>query len=243
MSLFDLGGGESIRRSFVELPDIAEFAEAEKLDMEHETLGIYLSGHPLNDYADILASLPDTAGKLSGKGGEENVEIGPQEGDKVKIGGIITHVQRKLTRSGSGMMAYCTLEDTTGSIECMAFPSVFTKYSSLLNSDSKVIISGKLNVRDEQENMILIDDVQPLMKRSASEKIYLRLDTQDKPLMDRLMSVLRRFPGNVPVILHDPNTKRTQLAPKELFVNPSGAVKDVLCELLGQDNVKIKKGE
>ena len=211
--------------------------------MEHETLGIYLSGHPLNDYADILASLPDTAVKLSGKGGEENVEIGPQEGDKVKIGGIITHVQRKLTRSGSGMMAYCTLEDTTGSIECMAFPSVFTKYSSLLNSDSKVIISGKLNVRDEQENMILIDDVQPLMKRSASEKIYLRLDTQDKPLMDRLMSVLRRFPGNVPVILHDPNTKRTQLAPKELFVNPSGAVKDVLCELLGQDNVKIKKGE
>lgn len=243
MSLFDLGGGESIRRSFVELPDIAEFAEAEKLDMEHETLGIYLSGHPLNDYADILASLPDTAAKLSGKSGEENVEIGPQEGDKVKIGGIITHVQRKLTRSGSGMMAYCTLEDTTGSIECMAFPSVFTKYSSLLNSDSKVIISGKLNVRDEQENMILIDDVQPLMKRSASEKIYLRLDTQDKPLMDRLMSVLRRFPGNVPVILHDPNTKRTQLAPKELFVNPSGAVKDVLCELLGQDNVKIKKGE
>ena len=243
MSLFDLGGGESIRRSFVELPDIAEFAEAEKLDMEHETLGIYLSGHPLNDYADILASLPDTAAKLSGKSGEENVEIGPQEGDKVKIGGIITHVQRKLTRSGSGMMAYCTLEDTTGSIECMGFPSVFTKYSSLLNSDSKVIISGKLNVRDEQENMILIDDVQPLMKRSASEKIYLRLDTQDKPLMDRLMSVLRRFPGNVPVILHDPNTKRTQLAPKELFVNPSGAVKDVLCELLGQDNVKIKKGE
>lgn len=59
--------------------------------------------------------------------------------------------------------------------------------------------------------------------------------------MDRLMSVLRRFPGNVPVILHDPNTKRTQLAPKELFVNPSGAVKDVLCELLGQDNVKIKR--
>ena len=71
--------------------------------MEHETLGIYLSGHPLNDYADILASLPDTAAKLSGKSGEENVEIGPQEGDKVKIGGIITHVQRKLTRSGSGM--------------------------------------------------------------------------------------------------------------------------------------------
>ena len=61
--------------------------------------------------------------------------------------------------------------------------------------------------------------------------------------MDRLMTVLRRFPGNVPIILHDPNTKRTQLAPKELFVNPSGAVKDVLYELLGQDNVRIKRGE
>ncbi len=241
LSLFDLGGAESIRQSFVELPDIAEYKDSELLDMEHETLGIYLSGHPLNEYEDVLSSLPNTAAMLNVS--SENGEDELNEGDKVRIGGIITHVQRKLTRSGSGMMAYCTLEDTTGSIECMAFPSVFTKYSSLLNSDSKVIISGKLNVREDQANVVLIDEVQPLMKRSASEKIYLRLDTADATLMDRLMTVLRRFPGNVPVILHDPNTKRTQLAPKELFVNPSGAVKDVLYELLGQDNVRIKRGE
>lgn len=243
MSLFDMGGGESIRKSFVKLPDIEEYPAAELLDMEHETLGIYLSGHPLNDYADILAQLSDTAAALTASAAEDSAMQGPQDGDKVKIGGIITHVQRKLTRSGNGMMAYCTLEDTTGTIECMAFPSVFAKYTALLNSDAKVIISGRLNVRDEQDNMILIDDVQPLIKRSATEKLYLRLDTQNKQTMDRLTAVLKRFPGNVPVILHDPNTKRTQLAPKEMFVNPSGAVLDVLCELLGQDNVKMKKGE
>lgn len=243
MSLFDMGGGESIRKSFVKLPDIEEYPAAELLDMEHETLGIYLSGHPLNDYADILAQLSDTAAALTASAAEDSAMQGPQDGDKVKIGGIITHVQRKLTRSGNGMMAYCTLEDTTGTIECMAFPSVFAKYTALLNSDARVIISGRLNVRDEQDNMILIDDVQPLIKRSATEKLYLRLDTQNKQTMDRLTAVLKRFPGNVPVILHDPNTKRTQLAPKEMFVNPSGAVLDVLCELLGQDNVKMKKGE
>lgn len=243
MSLFDMGGGESIRKSFVKLPNIEEYPAAELLDMEHETLGIYLSGHPLNDYADILAQLSDTAAALTASAAEDSAMQGPQDGDKVKIGGIITHVQRKLTRSGNGMMAYCTLEDTTGTIECMAFPSVFAKYTALLNSDARVIISGRLNVRDEQDNMILIDDVQPLIKRSATEKLYLRLDTQNKQTMDRLTAVLKRFPGNVPVILHDPNTKRTQLAPKEMFVNPSGAVLDVLCELLGQDNVKMKKGE
>lgn len=243
MSLFDMGGGESIRKSFVKLPDIEEYPAAELLDMEHETLGIYLSGHPLNDYADILAQLSDTAAALTASAAEDSAMQGPQDGDKVKIGGIITHVQRKLTRSGNGMMAYCTLEDTTGTIECMAFPSVFAKYTALLNSDARVIISGRLNVRDEQDNMILIDDVQPLIKRSATEKLYLRLDTQNKQTMDRLTAVLKRFPGNVPVILHDPNTKRTQLAPKEMFVNPLGAVLDVLCELLGQDNVKMKKGE
>ncbi len=243
MSLFDIGGGESIRKSFVKLPDIEEYPDAQLLDMEHETLGIYLSGHPLNDYADILSQLPNTAAALTANAAENSAPTGPQEGDKVKLGGIITHVQRKLTRSGNGMMAYCTLEDTTGTIECMAFPSVFAKYASLLNDDAKVIISGRLNVRDEQDNMVLIDDVQPLMKRSASEKIYLRLDTQNTQIMDRLMTVLKRFPGNVPVILHDPNTKRTQLAPKEMFVNPSDAVLDVLYELLGQDNVKMKKGE
>lgn len=243
MSLFDMGGGESIRKSFVKLPNIEEYPAAELLDMEHETLGIYLSGHPLNDYADILAQLSDTAAALTASAAEDSAMQGPQDGDKVKIGGIITHVQRKLTRSGNGMMAYCTLEDTTGTIECMAFPSVFAKYTALLNSDARVIISGRLNVRDEQDNMILIDDVQPLIKRSATEKLYLRLDTQNKQTMDRLTAVLKRFPGNVPVILHDPNTKRTQLAPKEMFVNPLGAVLDVLCELLGQDNVKMKKGE
>ncbi len=239
ISLFDLGGGQTMQANLVELPNIPEYPSAQLLELEHETLGIYLSGHPLNEYQDVLSSIPDRAAALTAA--DENSSL--QDGDKVRIGGIITHVQRKLTRSGSGVMAYCTLEDTTGSIECLAFPSVFTKYGSLLSSDSRVILSGRLNVREDQVNMILVDEVQPLLKRAAGEKIYLRLDTENQALMNRVSAILQRFPGNVPVVLHDPNTRRTQLAPKELFVNPSGAVKDVLCELLGSDNVKVKKGE
>lgn len=244
MSLFDLGGAQSLKKNLVTLPETEEYPKAELLRLEHETLGIYLSGHPLNEYADVLVAMPDNAAKLVAKHDENDAAAMELiDGDKVRLGGIITHVQRKLTRSGSGMMAYCTLEDTTGSIECMAFPSVFTRCSSLLDKDAKVMITGKLNVRDEQANMVLIDDVKPLYKRSTAQKIYLRLDMQDKLLMDRLMAVLKRFPGNVPVVLHDPKQKRTSLAPKEMFVNPSQGVKDILINLLGEDNVKVKIGE
>ena len=135
-------------------------------------------------------------------------------------------------------MAYCTLEDMTGSIELLAFPSVFTRFGSLLTEDGKVCISGRLNVREDQNNMILVDEVTPLAARPASSKLYLRFDTGDESLSGRVYTLLRRFPGNIPVVLHNPNTKKTQLVPKEMYVNESAALRDILYELLGKDNVK-----
>lgn len=236
ISLFDMGGGESLKTALVPMPNIDEYPLSKLLELEHETLGIYLSGHPLNDYADVLSSIPDRAGALL-----ENEDDEKQEGDRVRLGGIITHVSKKMVRNGSGVMAYCTLEDMTGSIECLAFPSVYTKYGSLLSGDMRVIINGRLNVRDGQSNMVLIDDAAPLLKRSADRKLYLRMDTGDQKLMDRVSAVLRRFPGNVPVVMFDPALKKARLAPQDMFINLTGAVEDVLTEILGEDNVKLKR--
>ncbi len=140
-------------------------------------------------------------------------------------------------------MAYCTLEDMTGSIECLAFPSVYTKYGSLLSSDMKVIINGRLNVREDQNNMVLIDDVSSLKRRSSDDKLYLRMDTEDSALVRRVSDTLRRFPGNVPVVLYDEERNRKRLAPRDQYVNPSDATLAELKELLGTENVRIRKGE
>ncbi|HOG01157.1 MAG: DNA polymerase III subunit alpha [Firmicutes bacterium ADurb.Bin248] len=241
LSLFDFGGsggGMKLVSALAPLPDVPEYPMAYLLELEHETLGIYLSGHPLNEYADALSSIPDRAGVLI-----ENEDGLKQEGDRVRLGGIIVHVSRKMTRSGSGVMAYCTLEDMTGSIECLAFPSVYAKYGSLLSSDMRVIINGRLNVREDQNNMVLIDDVSPLNRRASDDKLYLRMDTEDGALVRRVSDTLRRFPGNVPVVLYDEARNRKRLVPREQYVNPSGAALTELGEFLGADNVRIRKGE
>ncbi|HWQ58480.1 MAG TPA: DNA polymerase III subunit alpha [Clostridia bacterium] len=242
ISLFDIGGsggdGMKLTSALAPLPDMPEYPMAHLLELEHETMGIYLSGHPLNDYADVLAAIPDRAGALI-----ENEDDVRQEGDRVRLGGIITHVSRKMTRNGNGVMAYCTLEDMTGSIECLAFPSVYTKYGSLLSSDMRVIINGRLNVREDQNNMVLIDDVSPLNRRASDDKLYLRMDIEEDASVRRVSDALRRFPGNVPVILYDEARNRKKLVPKELYVNPSGAALIELKELLGTENVRLKKGE
>ncbi len=240
LSLFDIAGsaGLVIHSPLAPMPDIPEYPMAHLLELEHETLGIYLSGHPLNDYADVLSSIPDRAGALL-----ENEDDVFQEGDKVRLGGIIVHVSRKMTRSGNGVMAYCTLEDMTGSIECLAFPSVYTKYGSLLSSDMRVIINGRLNVREDQNNMVIIEDVSPLKRRTSDEKLYLRLNTADASLTQRMRETLKRFPGNVPVVLYDDQLNKTMLVTKDLYINFSGAAEQELKQLLGADNVRIKKGE
>lgn len=234
LSLFDIGGGAEIKSSMTPMPDVREFDRPALLSLERDTLGIYLSGHPLEEYADTLNTMPNTVAELAVA--DESGTL--KDGSRVRLGGIITRVQRKMTKSGNGVMAYCTLEDMTGSIELLAFPSVFTRFGSILTEDGKVCVSGRLNVREDQSNMILVDEVTPLAARPVSSKLYLRFDTGDESLSGRVYTLLRRFPGNIPVVLHNPNTKKTQLVPKEMYVNESAALRDILYELLGKDNVK-----
>ena len=242
ISLFDIGpmgGASQIEPALAELPDMPEYPLAHLLEMEHETLGIYLSGHPLNDYADVLETIPDRAGALL-----ENEDDVFEEGKRVRLGGIITHVSRKMTRAGNGVMAYCTLEDMTGSIECLAFPSIYTKYGSLLTDGMRVVVNGRLNVREDQNNMVLIDDVAPLKQRKAAdERLYLRIDMQDASLMQSASAALARFPGNVPVVLYDAALNKQKLVPQSLYVNASGAAQLELQKLLGAENVKMRKGD
>ena len=234
LSLFDLGGGSEMKTGMTPLPNVHEFDQTMLLSLEREALGIYLSGHPLEEYGEVLSKMPNSVAELATA--DESGAL--KEGSRVRLGGIIAHVQRKMTKNGNGVMAYCTLEDMTGSIELLAFPSVFTRFGSLLSEDSKVCVSGRLNVREDQSNMVLVDEVAPLTLHPAAGKLYLRFDTEDQPLRARVLTLLRRFPGNVPVVLHNPGTKKTQLVPKDMYVNEASALRDILNELLGKENVK-----
>lgn len=236
LSLFSMAGAEDVFDLKIPLPDIPEFDNRHMLAIERESIGIYLSGHPLMEYEKVLQSLGTTANMLTEADGTGAL----QDNAKVRIGGIINAMKGKPTRSGSGIMGYGVLEDLTGSVEIAVFPSLYTKFGALLQPDKLVIISGKLNIRDEQPNTVLVDDVALLESVQGAQKLYLRMKTRDDELMARICENLRRFPGNLPVIMYYEDERKQSAAPKTLYINPAEGLLDILKHLLGEDNVKVK---
>ncbi|MEG1810112.1 MAG: DNA polymerase III subunit alpha [Clostridia bacterium] len=237
LSLFDLACGDdggSIQAITIQLPDIDEYDQKTILSMEREALGIYVSGHPLLEYSDILEKTTTPAAVLADTEGKLQIS----DGDKVRVGGIITSVRTKQTKSGSGMMCYATIEDLTGVMELTAFPSIYTKFMRLLKADSVVLVSGKFNIREDQPNTVLIDEVTSLTDKISNEKLYLKLNTLDSILLSRVVNILQRFPGNIPVILYDPDTGKQKLVPNACYVNLSEPLMNILEEVLGVSNVK-----
>lgn len=238
LSLFDMPcAAEADAAIRIHLPDISEFDNRTLLSMERESIGIYLSGHPLLAYDKVLKSFGTSAGELSAADGTGIL----QDNQKIRIGGIITAIKGKPTRSGSGIMGYGVLEDLTGSVEIAVFPSLYIKFAGLLQTDKMVIIDGKLNIRDEQANTILVDNVVPLENaQMAGKTLYLRISGQDAAITDRVSVTLKRFPGNVPVVLYYPETDKKLRVPKDMYANPANGLLDILSEILGQENVKVK---
>ena len=236
MSLFDMAGADDIAAdAAIPLPDIQEFDKNTLLSMEREVMGIYISGHPLLEYADELNKLASCS-ELSASDGSGKYT----DNQKVRLGGIITSVRTKPVKSGNGLMAYAVIEDLTGTIELAAFPTVFNRCGNKLIIDNKVIVSGKLNMREDQNNTVLVDDIFPLERTGASGRLYLRLDMNDSAMVERIQTMLRRYPGNVTVILVDAATKKAMQADRGMSINPSPAFMAIMNEMLGEENVKLK---
>ena len=234
ISLFDLaGGGKEDTGLDIPVPDMPEYEAAMLLSMERETLGIYISGHPLLDYAEELKKLGTTVSGLLEADGTGQYK----EEQRLKLGGIVTAVRTKPTRSGKGLMAYVTLEDLSGSMELTLFPSAFEKHGAKLAVDSIVVVSGRLNIREEQKNTLLVEDVRALEK-GAERKLYLRMSLGEQGPWEQVHPLLQRYPGDVAVVLFDGQTRKQKLVPRAMYVNPAPALLTALGQILGKENVK-----
>ena len=234
ISLFDLAGDmQADVRPDAQIPDLPEFDMNALLSMEREVLGIYISGHPLIEFNDELSKLDTNISALLEADGTGQYA----DEQRMRLGGIVAGIRTKPTRSGSGIMAYVTLEDLTGSLELTLFPSVYQRYASLLSTDSIIVASGKLNIREEQKNTLLVDDIRAL-KKGGDKKLYLRLGLEDDGLLERVSALLRRYPGDVPVVLFDGETRKQRMVPRELYINPSEALLALLNQTLGKENVR-----
>ena len=226
----------------IPIPRLQELNKADLMLMEKETTGIYLSGHPMDDYRHLLKGTHVVPiGKLMS-------EDSPYGDDAiVSVAGIVQSLKMKTTKSSS-MMAYVSLEDDTASIEMLAFSNVLNQYGGYLKENSPVVITGRLSIRDEKEPQIVINRARPIsdfanetapepaQKQNAASTLYLQLTGEADPRYRKVKAILGMFPGSGKVVLFfaDNRTRRGTQAdfdPRML---------EELKNLLGSANVVLK---
>ena len=209
---FDLfgGGGEGTSVPTVILPDIPEFSPAELMAMEKETTGLYLSGHPMDEYrrqAQKYGAVPIAAVMAAGEEG------GPSrygDGTNVTLAGVVASVRTKTTKNNT-LMAYVMLEDATGSMELLCFSRTLTESGAYLKANLPVAVSGRVSVRDEKAPQLMVDRVIPLgsaPRRTEGEQVlWVRLPDGGESF-NWFKKLLNMFPGENPAVVYLADSKK-----------------------------------
>ncbi|MBR4109997.1 MAG: DNA polymerase III subunit alpha [Oscillospiraceae bacterium] len=223
----------------IPIPKLAEMSKADLMLMEKETTGIYLSGHPMDDYRAILKNTRVVPIGLLME--EDN---GYQDDQIISVAGIVQSVKMKTTRNNS-MMAYVTVEDDTASMEMLAFSNVLSQYGGYLKENLPVVVTGRLSLRDDKEPQIVINRARPLSDFAEEEKpqtqtstgtLYLRLPDEAEPLFGKVRAILNMFPGESKAVLYFEDTKQRRGTSCTL----DSRMLTELNDLLGSANVVVK---
>ncbi len=247
ISLFDtIDDSEDIMGNIY--PEINEYPKRNMLSMEKEMLGLYISGHPLEEYkSELQASVTITTAELASDNEEDAQDIernSELDGKRVTMGGIIVSVKQKTTKTNN-MMAFVELEDLYGTLEIIVFPKIYEKFKSLLVQDTIVLVEGRISQKEEEAAKIICDAVRPL-KKYAGRKLYIRINTELQPdIIEQLKKVLIEYKGVQPVILVNEANKdngkgRIMKADSSIWVDINDKLLNELKEVAGSDCVAVK---
>lgn len=237
---FDLfGGGSENQVATIDLDyPIDEWDKRTLLAHEREMLGLYVSDHPLLGVESLLASLSDKPiSSISGDDGHSGHSGNGNHGEEIlTIAGLITGIQRKVTRQGASW-AIITLEDLTGAIDVMAFSNTYNQYATMMGEDVIVLVKGRVDRREEVPKFILMEMSLPDMhqERKGPLVITLPLARCTPPVVERMKEVLRSHPGTTDVHLRlESATENTLLTIDEgLKVSATASLSADLKALLG----------
>ncbi len=235
----------------IPLPDIPEFTAHERMLMEKETTGLYLSGHPMDAYRDTVRRLrvPTIASVLE----DFSQEGGPTrfaDGQQLTLAGVVSSSKTKTTKNNS-LMAYVTVEDETASIELLCFSRCLDTCGAYLKENQAVAVKGRLSVRDEKAPQLMCDSAYPLStvegtlppqapppKREAEKgTLYLKFPSLDDPAVRHMKLVFQMFPGRDPVRMVMDDTRKVYGTEAQL--HPS-LIREAQ-ETLGEENVVLRR--
>ena len=261
-SMFDTFEEVTQKVNNITLPNIREYNKDALLKFEKAYVGIYLSGHPLDDYlkkydsfnftSDMIADMKVDPSEMQNddyeEGGyagdfeEEEKESQVKDGQQVACGGIIVGVKKMNTKSGN--MAILTIEDINGTFDVMIFNKGYMKYRDLLMEDNLVTIRGKLSIRDGKSPVVIAEAIIPWEKKTEEEpkrenqKLYLRFNTQNEEVYNNVKKITASYPGQTQVIIKCSASNKAFSFNTKVEIN--NYLKNELIGLLGEENVIIK---
>ena len=213
--------------------------------LEKETTGIYLSGHPMDDYRHLLKGT-----HVVPIGNLMDEERAYQDDQIVSVAGIVQSIKMKTTRNNS-MMSYVTVEDDTASIEMLAFSNVLSQYGSYLRENQPVVIVGRLSLRDDKDPQIVINRARPMSDFDAGPgayepesqqpqirqgTLYVRLPSEEDPAFRKVKAIINMFPGQSQAVVYFADTKQRRGAKCSL----DDRMLRELESLLGKENIIVK---
>ena len=251
LDLFGFGADEDEGRPGVSLilPRVEEFTKRELMTMEREMTGLYLSGHPMDEYRDKIAKLGvSPIGAITADFASDEGPRRFADGQRVNVAGVVVTFKKRTTKNNT-MMAYVTLEDDSGSMELLAFQKALDAGGGYIADNAALVVSGRISVRDEKEAQVMVDTIRPLsdlgalpaasahmQEKKEQRKLFLRMDSTNTAGLRRLELLLSMFPGEDTLVTYFPNLKKQRSARCVIH----DALVDELKERFGDENVVIK---
>ena len=241
ITMFDISNSEEdIQKMKYNYMEMDEFSEKELLSMEKEMLGIYISGHPLEKYRKQLdevtnfntAQIEETMEQMTAG---EKCDL--QDGQSVKLAGVITKIKKKFTKSNK-VMAFVTIEDLYGSCELIVFESCYNKCSNLLIEESLILCEGRISIRDENDITIIANQITEL-KSNSQRRLVIDITDLPEETKEKLRGTIKFFEGEQNNLKVNVKTNGKETECGAIFVDNAGKTIEAFKDVVGEDRVEL----
>lgn len=237
LSFFDIVSEEEKKEFEIRMPDLEEFDKETILAFEKEVLGIYLSGHPLEGYRDIMEKMA-TARTADFQQDEETGFPKVIDGQKAILGGMITDKTIKYTKNNK-VMAFFTLEDLVGTVEVVVFPRDYEKCQALLNDEEKVFIQGRVSAEDDRPSKLILEKIRSF--EDIPRELWIQFPDREAygEKEQELLADLKQSPGKDSVVIFLRDVKAMKKLSAAYHVEITDSCLESMCKKYGVSNVKV----
>ena len=237
LSLFDIASEEQKEEFEVKLPDVGEYSKEMLLGFEKEVLGVYLSGHPMEEWEELWKKgITNTTADFMLE--EESNETVVKDNETAIIGGLIADKKIKYTKNDK-IMAFLQVEDLLGSVEVIVFPRDYEKYSTKLVEDNKVFIKGRVSLEEDRDGKLICEKITAFDE--IPRKLWIKFPTMSdyEEKIEGLLAKLAGSDGRDSVILYIEDEKVMKKLPPNRNVHADEVLQKQLEEIYGSENIKI----